>query len=353
MRSSGRMVVLGMSGGLDSSLAASLLKEQGHKPVGITLSFWDSGSRCCSEKDVIDARKVCESLNIPHYTVCHKSRFKREVVDYFTSEYSKGRTPNPCVVCNERIKFRMLLSKAMEMGAYYIATGHYARVEHDVGSGFFLLKRGVDLAKDQSYFLATLPQAVLRRVLFPIGSITKDEVRREACSRGLHVGGKSESQEVCFVREGEQVSFLEKRIGRQDGKIVTESGEVLGSHTGIYRYTIGQRRGLGLSRGYPLYVTGLDEKENKVLVGREDSLLKRSVTIERVHFMAPQTGPALQVRAKIRYGSPPQPARFEQLGETTAKLTFDVPQRAVTPGQLAVAYTGDTVYASGWISAGQ
>lgn len=346
-------VVVGMSGGVDSSLTASILKDQGYEPAGITLSLWGEGSRCCSEKDALDAKRVCEMLGVPHYTICHQTRFQREVVDYFVSEYARGRTPNPCVVCNEKIKFRMLLSKAKEIGAYYVATGHYARVEHDHESGFSLLKRGIDRTKDQSYFLATLPQTVLRRMLLPMGTMTKEEARKRAKGSGLHVKDKSESQEVCFVRDGEQESFLDQRIGRQEGEIIGEEGEVLGRHSGIHRYTVGQRKGLGVSRGHPLYVRALDSKERKVFLGREESLLKQAVIIERVRFLAPQEGRTVEVEAKIRYGSPPYPAKFELFEEDRAKLTFDTPQRAVTPGQLAVAYRGDTVYASGWIVRGE
>jgi tRNA-specific 2-thiouridylase len=353
MSGPGKTVVVGMSGGLDSSVAALLLKEQGYEPIGITLSLWERGSRCCSEEDAQDARKVCQTLSIPHYTVCHRTRFQREVVDYFVQEYKAGRTPNPCVICNERIKFKMLLSKAKELGAHCVATGHYARIERDEESGLFLLKRGTDRAKDQSYFLATLSQAVLRRLLFPIGSMTKTEARKRAATIAPHFEDKPESQEVCFVKEGEQESFLEESIGTVSGEIVNQDGKVVGTHSGAYRYTVGQRRGLGISRGRPLYVLALDHKQRKVFVGPEALLFKKTVFITGVREMAPKRSSPVRVEAKIRYGSQPSPAEFILLEDDTAKLVFDTAQRAVTPGQLAVAYIDDTVYASGWISSGE
>jgi tRNA-specific 2-thiouridylase len=352
MISSGKEIILGMSGGVDSSLSACILAERGYRAIGITLSLWEDGSRRSSTgdtRDVKDARRVCRKLNMPHYTISHTARFGNEVVDYFIAEYANGRTPNPCVVCNERVKFRTLLSKAIELGVYYIATGHYARVEYDRDTGFHLLKRGVDHSKDQSYFLARLPQKVLRRVLLPMGTMGKDETRRAAESRSLHVSGKEESQEVCFLQQGEQSPFLKQRIGRREGQIVTEEGEILGTHSGIYNYTIGQRKGLGLSRGYPLYVTGLDPETAKVIVGREDSLLKRRVLVERLLLLMPRLGPRVEVEAKIRYGSPLSKAVLIHRGGDEAEVVFDTPQRAVTPGQLLVAYVKESVYGSGWI----
>ncbi len=345
-----KRVIVGMSGGIDSSVAAYLLKEEGYAPVGITLSLWEGGSRCCSDEDAADARRVCRMLGIPHYTVCHTSRFKREVVDYFVGEYARGRTPNPCVVCNERIKFRMLLTKAMETGAHHIATGHYARVDYEPDSGAYVLKKGVDASKDQSYFLATLPQRLLARILFPLGSFTKERVRELARSACLPVSDKDESQEVCFVREGEQESFLEERIGRHEGEILDELGHVLGLHTGVYRFTVGQRRGLRISKGAPLYVTSIEAQANRILVGPEDSLFKRTVLLEDVRLLAPGSSRRISVTAKIRYAAPLEPASFERVGETGAEVVFERPQRAVAPGQLLVAYTGDTAYASGWIA---
>jgi tRNA-specific 2-thiouridylase len=352
MISGHKKVIVGMSGGLDSSLTACVLKEEGYQPIGITLSLWEGGSRCCSEKDVSDARRVCQDMGIPHYTVCHSTRFNREVVDYFVSEYAIGRTPNPCVVCNERVKFKMLLSKAMEVGAHHIATGHYARVDYDQNSGSFLLRRGADRTKDQSYFLARLPQKMLRRVLLPMGPMSKDQARTKAEALSLHVSSKAESQEVCFLKKGEQSDFLRQRIGQREGPIVAEGGEVIGTHSGIYNYTLGQRKGLGVSRGHPLYVTSLDPDGERVFVGTEDSLLRRRVLIDGLRLLMPQSGGTVEVHAKIRYGSPPQKALFFQTGQDTADVVFETPQRAVTPGQLLVAYVGDAVYASGWIRAG-
>jgi len=342
-------VVLGMSGGVDSSLSASLLREMGYQVIGITLSLWKGGSRCCSEKDASDARRVCHALDIPHYEICHTTRFRTEVVEYFVSQYASGRTPNPCVVCNERVKFRMLLARAMEVGAHYIATGHYARVQYDSHSGSYLLKRGLDHSKDQSYFLARLPQKILRRVLFPMGSMMKEEARVAAEARSIHVSAKEESQEVCFLKLGEQPYFLKLSIGVREGQIVSEDGEVLGTHSGVYNYTIGQRKGLGVSRGYPLYVTSLDPKTRRVLVGREGSLFKKEAFVERFFLLMSGLGPRVRVQAKIRHGSSPQEALLIHRGEEEAEVIFDAPQRAVTPGQLLVAYVDDTVYGSGWI----
>jgi tRNA-specific 2-thiouridylase len=347
-----RKAVVGMSGGVDSSLCACILTEQGYETVGITLSLWKGGSRCCSERDARDARRVCNELDIPHYTLCHTTRFKTDVVDYFVAEYASGRTPNPCVVCNEKVKFRMLLSRAMELGAHYVATGHYARIVYDPTTGFHYLKKGVDSAKDQSYFLARLPQKILRRVLFPMGSMSKDEARAAAEARSLHVSSKDESQEVCFLRQGEQPHFLKQQIGVQDGNIVSQNDEVLGMHSGVYNYTIGQRKGLGISGEHPLYVTALDARSAKVVVGGEDSLFKRTVTVDAFLPLMSSLGVRVPVEAKIRSGSPPRRATLIHKSEGEAEVVFDSPQRAVTPGQLLVAYVGDNVYGSGWIRSG-
>ena len=351
-------VVVAMSGGVDSSVAACLLDQQGYDVIGVTMRLWSEDTvnaatghhqGCCSIEDVEDARRVCQMLDIPHYFMDFQREFSDHVMDYFVSEYQRGRTPHPCIACNDRMKFDFLLQRAKFMDATYVATGHYARIAQDHVDGRYRLLAGVDGAKDQSYVLFNLGQETLANLLFPVGEYTKSEIREIAKGAGLPVAGKPDSQEICFIPQGDYREFLRKRLTPQPGDIVNASGDVLGSHKGIEYYTVGQRRGLGLATGDPLFVIRLDAAERQVVVGTEDELLQREVRVGGVRFVrgdAPE-GPR-PVTAKIRYNAPAVPACLEARGDE-AVLHLDTPQRAVTPGQAAVFYDGDEVLGGGFI----
>jgi tRNA-specific 2-thiouridylase len=349
-------VIVGMSGGVDSSVAAALLVEQGYEVIGITMRLWtvpDAAAlpgrqRCCSVEDVDDAVAVAQALGIPHYVLNFERRFQADVVDYFVAEYARGRTPNPCLACNEHIKYRALLDHALAFDADFLATGHYARVVH--GPDRHRLLRAVDEAKDQSYVLYTLGQAELARLLFPIGDYTKDAVRRIAAQRRLPVADKPDSEEICFVPGNDYRAFLAERLPARPGAMVdVTSGAVVGTHAGIAAYTVGQRKGLG-AFGAPRYVVGLDPAANLVLIGPDEALYARTARVERLRFTA-GTRPAgpLRVAARIRYRSRPAPATLALDGDG-AELRFDTPQRAVTPGQAAVFYDGEEVLGGGTIA---
>jgi tRNA-uridine 2-sulfurtransferase len=350
-------VVVGMSGGVDSSAAAALLLEQGYDVVGITLKLWPQDcvnraeDKCCGPQAVTDARSVAHKLDIPYYLVDEADDFQKQVINYFAEEYRAGRTPNPCVMCNEKLKFGTLISRARKLGAEYIATGHFARVEKS-GDGRMLLKRGRDARKDQSYFLFSLRQEQLARTLFPLGELTKTDTRGVARQCELKTADKAESMEICFVPDKDYGRFLQQAnlVQKHRGDIVDLHGRVLGQHDGIEFYTIGQRKGLGLSSPRPLYVIELDAAGNRVVVGDESALDRDEFAIERCNWIPFDTPPASQeVTAKIRYNHPGTPAMVTALPDGGARVKLHQPQRAITPGQACVFYQDDLVLGGGWI----
>lgn len=347
-------IVVAMSGGVDSSVAAGLLAEAGHDVVGVSMQLYDNSQgfgSCCTIDDLNDARRVAAHLGLPHYIVNFESHFHRHVQQDFLDEYARGRTPIPCAHCNSEVKFQELLQRASGFGAAHLATGHYARVERGA-AGRVRLFRGRDRAKDQSYFLFSLTQAQLAQAVFPVGDLTKDQVRQEAARFGLGVAGKPDSQEICFVPDGDYAAFLEKEAPAlaTAGAIVDTRGETLGTHGGVHRFTIGQRKGLGLSAGVPLYVVHIDAAEQRVTVGPREALEKTTLTVSRVNWIAgaPPTG-TIDAEVQIRHRHVAAPARVRPLDTGRAEATFAAPQSAITPGQAAVFYHGDEVLGGGWI----
>jgi tRNA-specific 2-thiouridylase len=351
-------VIVGMSGGVDSSATAALLLEQGYDVVGITLKLWpqDCVSRaedkCCGPQAVTDARAVCHKLGVPYYLIDEAEQFQTKVIQYFADEYKAGRTPNPCVMCNQNLKFGRLIDRADQLGAQYIATGHFARLEKNEDGSRTLLKRGRDLRKDQSYFLFSLRQDQLARAMFPLGEMTKSDTREVARHCNLKTADKEESMEICFVPDNDYGKFLQqaKLVEKHRGDIVNLHGQVLGQHDGIEFYTIGQRRGLGISSPKPLYVVELDSETNRVVVGDESALERDEFMVDRCNWIPfdepPQT---LEVTAKIRYNHPGTNATVTPLQNGRAKVKLHTPQRAITPGQAAVFYQDDLVVGGGWI----
>ncbi len=360
-----------MSGGVDSSTVAALLQERGAPIVGMTMQLWnqrrfpelspDAGAvgRCCSLDDVYDARRVAEHLSIPYYVVNFEERFEREVVRPFIDEYLAGRTPIPCTLCNNYIKFDQFLEMAAAVGAEQVATGHYARVRRDENTGRWLLLRGVDEARDQTYFLWGLRQEQLARALFPLGDYHKPQVREMAREFGLPVAEKSDSQEICFVPNGDYAAFIEAYLRDQGtpapalrGEIVATDGRTLGEHAGVHRYTVGQRRGLHIAGGEPLYVIETDSAAQRVIVGRNEDLLKESLVASAVNwFPFDRLAGPLRAHVRIRNKHIPAPATlYPGSLPDSVEVRFDQPQRAVTPGQAAVFYDGDLVLGGGWIS---
>ncbi len=347
-----------MSGGVDSSAAAALLIEQGYDVVGITLKLWPQDclsraeDKCCGPQAVTDARAVCHKLGIPHYLVDESEAFQKQVVANFAAEYKAGRTPNPCVICNEKLKFGALLDRARQLGGEFVATGHFARLEKSADGRRTLLKKGRDPLKDQSYFLFSLRQDQLARSLFPLGEKTKLDSRQAARDRDLKTADKEESMEICFVPDNDYGKFLEasKLAQRHRGEIVNLQGQVLGHHEGIEFYTIGQRKGLGLSSPKPLYVIELDSVNNRVVVGDDSALDREEFTVERCNWIPFDEAPdEIQVFAKIRYKHPGAPALVRPQPGGCARVKLLTPQRAITPGQVCVFYDGDLVVGGGWI----
>ncbi|MEW5762401.1 MAG: tRNA 2-thiouridine(34) synthase MnmA [Bacillota bacterium] len=348
-------VAVAMSGGVDSSVAAALLKGAGHEVIGITMEIWPPGREnggCCGLAAVQDARRVAFRLGIPHYVVNLREVFARQVIDNFCAEYARGRTPNPCIRCNRYVKFDALLERARALEAAFLATGHYARIARDRATGRFLLKKGVDQGKDQSYFLYSLTQAQLSRILFPLGELTKERVRAVARDLGLPVAEKAESQEVCFIPDNDYHRFLRRHCPGdfREGPILDERGRVLGRHRGLAFYTVGQRRGLGIAAGEPLYVVALDPVRNAVVVGPERALYREALVAGELNWIAFDALQApLQVQARIRYRHREAPATVAPRDEGRVLVRFFTPQRAITPGQAAVFYDGDLVVGGGTI----
>lgn len=367
-------IAVAMSGGVDSSAAAALLKEQGHELVGFTMQLWNQRrgistdengdplpSRCCSLDDVYDARRVAESLGFPFYVLNLEKDFERDVVEPFVASYLSGETPIPCVACNSRLKFASLDRMAVSLGCEKVATGHYARVIYDEAADRYRLFRSTNHWKDQSYFLWELTQEQLSRSYFPLGEMQKEEVRDIARAANLYTAEKQESQEICFVPDGKYSEFIDRYLeheGRtaempEGGEIVRTTGEVIGTHTGIHRYTIGQRRGLGIAHEKPLYVVQIERARNQIIVGEEDELEAVEFVAKGVNWVAFDT-PSEPVRAnvKIRYRHDPSPATIYALPDAHARIVFDEPQRAITPGQATIFYDtddGDEVVGGGWI----
>ncbi|MBN1286509.1 MAG: tRNA 2-thiouridine(34) synthase MnmA [Anaerolineae bacterium] len=349
-----------MSGGVDSSVTAALLVEQGHDVVGVMARLWtedddrgDGANRCCTPEQMADARRVAAILDIPFHAVDLRAPFKAQVVDPFIDAYVNGLTPNPCLNCNRHIRFGRLLAMAMDMGASHLATGHYARIRQ--AGGAYQLLKGVDPNKDQSYVLSVLTQAQLARVLFPLGGYTKGEIRTLAAQFGLPVASKPDSQDLCFVAAGDYRDFLRRQVpgAMRPGPIITRQGERLGAHTGLPNYTIGQRKGLGISYPEPLYVLGFDPPNNALIVGARAELGRDRLTAHDVNWISGQP-PAEPVRAeiKIRYRAHPVPAVVAPDGPDTASVQFDEPLRDITPGQGAVFYQGEVCLGGGIIAPG-
>jgi tRNA-specific 2-thiouridylase len=365
-------IAVAMSGGVDSSAVAALLRSEGHQIIGLTLQLWNQRrlaghegmpesvqGRCCSLDDVYDARHVAEKLDIPYYVVNQQARFEDEVVRPFVNEYLHGRTPIPCTLCNNHLKFDQLLITARQIGADRIATGHYARNHYDEKRGRWILSRPADKSKDQTYFLFGLTQAQLSRTLFPLGEMCKPEVREMAAGAGLAVAAKHDSQEICFIPGGDYSTFLKAYLNEQHqelpdsaGELVTTTGEVLGRHEGIHSFTVGQRKGLGLTSTNPLYVLAIHPDSHEVTVGSDEDLYSRDLYANRLNWIsipALTEGETIRVSAKIRHRHTPALATLVRVDEDTVHARFDEPQRAITPGQSAVFYQEDEVVGGGWI----
>lgn len=358
MENTPKRVVVGMSGGVDSSVTAHLLKEQGYEVIGMTMQIWqddapdDNSGGCCGLSAVDDARRVCQKLDIPHYVVNFRSDFKKHVIDYFLDEYQNARTPNPCIACNRYVKWESMLQKALQIGADYIATGHYARVIQDEATGRFALKQSKSLAKDQTYALYNLTQDQLKHTLMPLGDYTKDEVRAIAKDLGLAVATKPDSQEICFVPDDNYAGYIEEATGKPSkaGNFVDKDGKVVGKHKGLIHYTIGQRKGLGLSMGKPVFVQKLDSSKNEVVVGDNEDLFKHTVTANQLNFMPfDKLEGSLRCSGKIRYNQKPEPCTIRMIDEDTLICEFDEKQRAITPGQALVLYSGEELIGGGTI----
>src|SRR5437868_4205390 len=360
-----------MSGGVDSSTVAAMLRAEGNNVVGLTMQLWNQRrlagrdgmpesvqGRCCSLDDVYDARRVAQQIGIPYYVVNHEESFERDVVRPFVEEYLSGRTPIPCSLCNNHLKFEQLHTVARQIGAERVATGHYARVAFDEKKNRWLLRRPADLSKDQTYFLFGLSQEQLSRTLFPLGDMTKPEVRERARQHGLALAEKPDSQEICFVPGGDYKRFIDAYLGEQGeslpdtaGELVTTSGEVIGEHKGIHNFTVGQRKGLGVATGSPLYVIQISGANKQVVVGGDERLYSRILRARRVNLISvADLYHPMRVAVKIRHRHEPAAAVIERSGEDEILVTFDEPQRAITPGQAAVFYDGEIVVGGGWIA---
>lgn len=354
-----KTVVVGLSGGVDSSVAAYLLKEQGYDVIGVTMQIWqeedsctvEENGGCCGLSAVEDARRVAQKLDIPYYVMNFRKEFQKQVIDYFTREYLEGRTPNPCIACNRYVKWESLLKRSLEIGADYIATGHYARVEQ-LPNGRYAIRNSVTAKKDQTYALYNLTQEQLTRTLMPVGAYTKDEIRKIAEEAGLLVAHKKDSQEICFVPDNDYARFIKNSTGKTipKGNFVLADGKVIGEHQGIIHYTIGQRKGLNLSMGHPVFVTKIRPDSNEVVIGENEDLFVNTLICDRVNFMAMEgLDGEVRLKAKIRYNHPGAECVISPVEDGKVRVTFDQPQRAITPGQAVVFYQGEYVAGGGII----
>ncbi len=354
-----KRVVVGMSGGVDSSVAAWLLREQGYDVIGVTMQIWqdeeeklqEENGGCCGLTAVDDARRVAASLDIPYYVMNFKREFKENVIDYFVDEYIGGRTPNPCIACNRFVKWESLLKRSMDIGADYIATGHYARVEQ-LPNGRYAVRTSATGRKDQTYALYNLTQEQLKRTLMPVGGYTKEEIREIAAKMNLPVAHKPDSQDICFVPDGDYASFIEKTADQTfpQGNFVLADGTIVGRHNGIIHYTVGQRKGLGVAMGYPVFVLAIRPETNEVVLGKAEESLSRYVRADRINFMSVEDlKEPKKVWAKIRYNHKGAWCTVERTGEDEILCTFDEPLRAAAPGQAVVLYDGEYVLGGGTI----
>lgn len=356
-----KKVVIGMSGGVDSSVAAYLLKKAGYDVIGVTMQIWQENETevdeaeggCCGLSAVDDARRVAANLGIPYYVMNFRGEFQKEVIDYFIDEYTNGRTPNPCIACNRYVKWESLLKRSMDIGADYIATGHYARIEQ-LENGRYAIKRSVTAAKDQTYALYNLTQEQLSKTLMPVGEFTKDQIREIAKEIQLPVAHKPDSQDICFVPDHDYVAFIEEQTGKSfpKGEFIDTDGNVLGKHNGMIHYTIGQRKGLGISLGKPAFVVDMIPEKNQVVIGDNEEVFAKGLLAEKMNFMAipePKIGEEVRLFAKIRYNHQGAVCSIKRIDEQYCEVIFDEPQRAITPGQAVVFYTGEYVAGGGTI----